>query len=82
MIVAGCDIGSLTAKAVIMENGKVLSDAFMRAKTRPEDSANEVMQMALDKAGCHGFCIYDVVSQWDHHGRICRHATCDGPIVG
>ena len=51
MIVAGCDIGSLTAKAVIMENGKVLSYALIRAKTRPEDSANEVMQMALDRAG-------------------------------
>ncbi|MBC2716584.1 MAG: 2-hydroxyglutaryl-CoA dehydratase [Desulfobacteraceae bacterium] len=51
MIVAGCDIGSLTAKAVIMENGNILSDAIMRAKTRPADSANEVMQMALDKAG-------------------------------
>ncbi|NOY68775.1 MAG: 2-hydroxyglutaryl-CoA dehydratase [Deltaproteobacteria bacterium] len=50
MIVAGCDIGSLTAKAVIMENGNVLSDAIMRAKTRPAESANEVMQMALDKA--------------------------------
>jgi predicted CoA-substrate-specific enzyme activase len=51
MIVAGCDIGSLTAKAVIMENGKVLSDALIRVQTRPEVSANEVMQMALDKAG-------------------------------
>ena len=50
MIVAGCDIGSLTAKAVIMENGKVLSDALIPAKTRPEDSANEVMQMALERA--------------------------------
>jgi predicted CoA-substrate-specific enzyme activase len=50
MIVAGCDIGSLTAKAVIMENGKVLSDAVIRAKTRPAESANEVMQMVLDKA--------------------------------
>jgi len=50
MIVAGCDIGSLTAKAVIIENGKILSTAVMRAKTRPSESANEVMQMALDKA--------------------------------
>lgn len=50
MIVAGCDIGSLTAKVVIMENGKILSDAVMRAKTRPADSAKEVMQMALDRA--------------------------------
>lgn len=51
MIVAGCDIGSLTAKAVIMENGKILSNAVMRAKTRPADSANQVMQIALDNAG-------------------------------
>lgn len=50
MIIAGCDIGSLTAKAVIMENSKILSQAVMRAKTRPADSAEEVMQMALDKA--------------------------------
>lgn len=50
MIVAGCDIGSMTAKSVIMENGKILSDAVMRAKTLPAESANEVMQMALDKA--------------------------------
>ncbi len=50
MIVAGCDIGSLTAKAVIMENGKILSEAIVRVKTRPEDSAKEIMQMALDKA--------------------------------
>lgn len=50
MIVAGCDIGSMTAKAVIMENGKILSDAVIRAKARPAESANEVMQMALDKA--------------------------------
>ena len=50
MILAGCDIGSLTAKAVIVERGKVLSYALIRAKTRPEDSANEVMQMALDRA--------------------------------
>ena len=50
MIVAGCDIGSLTAKAVIMENGNILSEAVMRAKARPSESAIEVMQMALDKA--------------------------------
>lgn len=51
MIVAGCDIGSLTAKAVIMESEKIVADAVVRAKARPADSAQEVMQMALDKAG-------------------------------
>lgn len=51
MIVAGCDIGSLTAKAVIMENGDVLAQAVIRAKTKPAESAAEVMQLALQQAG-------------------------------
>ncbi len=51
MIVAGCDIGSLTAKAVVMENGKVMADAVIRAGTRPAESAEHVMDMALHVAG-------------------------------
>ena len=51
MIVAGCDIGSLTAKAVIMDNGNILADAMIRARTKPSESANVVMQQALDRAG-------------------------------
>lgn len=51
MAVAGCDIGSLTAKAVVMENGKVLSSAVMRTKNTPVASAEAVMQKALDRAG-------------------------------
>ncbi len=51
MIVAGCDIGSLTAKAIIMEHGKVLADAVMRSKTRPSESADQVMHAALKAAG-------------------------------
>jgi len=50
MIVAGCDIGSLTAKAVIMEETKVLGSAVIRAKTRPAVSAEEVMSLALKQA--------------------------------
>lgn len=48
MIVAGCDIGSLTAKAVLMESGKVLSSAVIQAKNKPSVSAEQVMQMALE----------------------------------
>lgn len=51
MIVAGCDIGSLTAKAVILKDGKVAASAVIRAKTNPEASAREVMDLALEKAG-------------------------------
>ncbi len=52
MIVAGCDIGSLTAKAVIIENSKILSSAVIRAQTKPADSAHQVLETALKKAGC------------------------------
>lgn len=51
MIVAGCDIGSLTAKAVIMENNKILGSALMRAKNNPCVSAEEIMDIALKEAG-------------------------------
>lgn len=50
MIVAGCDIGSLTAKAVLMESGKVISSAVVQAKNKPSASAEQVMQMALEGA--------------------------------
>jgi len=51
MIVAGCDVGSLTAKAVIMENEAMLSSAVIRAGTRPAESAEAVMEMAAARAG-------------------------------
>lgn len=51
MMVAGCDIGSLTAKAVILENGEILSHAVIRAVTRPGESAERVMEKALKRAG-------------------------------
>ena len=50
MPVAGCDVGSLTAKAVIMEQGKIISQAVIKGHNNPQQSAGEVMQMALDKA--------------------------------
>ncbi|MBA4369590.1 MAG: 2-hydroxyglutaryl-CoA dehydratase, partial [Desulfobacterium sp.] len=50
-IVAGCDVGSLTAKAVIMEKGRIISSALLRSKTNPQLSAEAVMQEALSKAG-------------------------------
>jgi len=48
MIVAGCDVGSLTAKAVIMEEDDILSQAVMRVHAQPADAARQVMQQALD----------------------------------
>jgi len=51
MIVAGCDIGSLTAKAVIMNDNKILATSVIRARSRPENSAKEVIGIALKEAG-------------------------------
>jgi predicted CoA-substrate-specific enzyme activase len=51
MIVAGCDVGSLTAKAVIMEEGKILASEIIRAGTRPALSAQEVMDKTMQKVG-------------------------------
>jgi len=51
MIVAGCDVGSLTAKVVLLGDGRILSSSIVRAKSKPEDSAREVMDIALKEAG-------------------------------
>lgn len=51
MITAGCDIGSLTAKAVILKDGKILASEVVLASAQPEKSASQVMSSALEKAG-------------------------------
>ncbi|MBW2636026.1 MAG: 2-hydroxyglutaryl-CoA dehydratase, partial [Deltaproteobacteria bacterium] len=51
MIVAGYDIGSLSAKSVIMGNGDILASHVIFARPEPEESAREVMDAALEKAG-------------------------------
>ena len=50
MITAGCDIGSLTAKAVILKDGKILASEVILASAQPEKSAADVMKRALEKA--------------------------------
>lgn len=50
-IVAGCDVGSLTAKAVVMKGGKkILGSVVIKSRSRPKDSAEEVMRLALSQA--------------------------------
>lgn len=51
MMVAGCDVGSLTAKAVILNGDSIVAQAVMRACARPEESARLVMDRALAQAG-------------------------------
>ncbi len=55
MLVSGCDVGSLTSKAVLMtvDNGKsrIAGSAVIRSRARPQQSAEEAMKAALEKAG-------------------------------
>jgi (R)-2-hydroxyacyl-CoA dehydratese activating ATPase len=51
MISAGCDVGSLSAKAVIMKDKEILAAEVIYSKPDPADSAQTVMDNALIKAG-------------------------------
>ena len=51
MIVAGCDIGSLTGKAVILSDAGILASRVLRVTAAPKKSAETVMEMALTDAG-------------------------------
>mgnify|MGYP001068324352 CR=1 FL=1 len=88
MIVGGCDVGSLTSKAVVMKDGKVLGSMLIKSKARPGESAEEVMNGACAAAGVERreimFCVgtgygrdrigfvNEAVSEIACHGRGAR----------
>jgi predicted CoA-substrate-specific enzyme activase len=49
MIVAGCDVGSLTAEAVLLRDGSILGSEILRVRPTAERSAREVMDRLLDR---------------------------------
>ena len=49
MIVAGCDVGSLSAEAVIMENGTIIGSEIIRVRPKAEQSAKDVMDKLLTR---------------------------------
>jgi predicted CoA-substrate-specific enzyme activase len=51
LIFAGCDLGTITAKAVIIENGNILSSEILPYKCLPRQAAADVIDAALRKAG-------------------------------
>lgn len=51
MIFAGVDIGSLTAKCVLLSNSKIIAYRVMRVKPKIEDTAKEVFEETLRIAG-------------------------------
>ncbi len=51
MITAGCDVGSLTAKAVILKDSSIFSTKIIRVKATAAKSAEAVMSKAVSAAG-------------------------------
>ncbi len=51
MITAGCDVGSRTAKAVILDGSTIIASAVIPARLDPVESAEKVMAVALEYAG-------------------------------
>jgi len=49
-IFCGCDVGSMTAKAVLMKDGKILSSAIILAELDAAQSAYDVVDKALERA--------------------------------
>ena len=50
MIVAGCDVGSLTTKVVLMKDRRVLSHLIERSRTKPWQGAHDLLQKACAQA--------------------------------
>ena len=51
MLVAGVDVGSLTGKAVLLDDGEVTAYSIVRSSARPEKTARAAFNEALSKAG-------------------------------
>jgi predicted CoA-substrate-specific enzyme activase len=51
MLVAGCDVGSTTGKAVVLSGVSVVSHFIVPSTTRPETTARLAMDEALKRAG-------------------------------
>jgi len=51
MIFAGCDVGSLSGEAVLMEDDTIIAYEIIRVRPRPEDTAQEVTAKTLAKVG-------------------------------
>jgi len=51
LIYAGCDLGTISAKAVIIKNGNILAAEILPYKSLPKQAAHQVMEMAQKKAG-------------------------------
>ncbi len=51
MIFAGCDVGTLTTKAVLLKNDQILAYSIVTTEAKAEQSARNAMNQALSNAG-------------------------------
>lgn len=70
MIVAGCDVGSLTGKVVILKDEKILSFSIVPTTPKPEKTAENAMNEALKKTGLLLDQIDYIVSTGYGRGKI------------
>lgn len=57
MLFAGCDVGAISAKVVIMEEDTILVQEAVAYRMQPRQAASEVMNRALARAG---LCLEDL----------------------
>jgi predicted CoA-substrate-specific enzyme activase len=81
MISAGCDIGSTTAKAVILEDRKLLSSAVIPARLDPAVSAREVMDICLTQVDLSMTQIKDIVGTGYGQQQIPFVTRCESEIT-
>jgi len=81
MITAGCDLGSTTAKAVILYNQKLLASAVIPARLDPVDSAREVMSLCLGRVGLSLAEIERIVGTGYGQQQIPFVARCESEIT-
>lgn len=74
MYYAGCDVGSLTAKAVILSDDTVISSAVIQAGLSPRESGEAVMEKALAGAGLTFRDLENVVGT-GYGRKMIPHAT-------
>ncbi len=69
-LVAGCDVGSLTSKAVILSNNRLIGYCLIRSGTKPHLSARIAMDEALKEAGVNSDEIECCVGTGYGRGKI------------
>lgn len=53
-LTAGCDVGSLTTKVVLMRPRRILGASVIKSRVKPWDSAEQALDQALKDAGVAG----------------------------